>query len=268
MRLLPARRSVAVVLVAFLLAGCGSSDGDPDRSRDTLTAAQAVRTAAEASQQDSSRIELISTTSVGDQNIEVTGAGVQDPRAGMASFKVDIPNGGSVEMRLVDGTLYLALPGQPGFSRLDADDLAGTPLAAAAQPTEGLSALEDVDDVEELGEEQVREEPTTHYRGTIDAAAALKSAGGTERLEAAGVDPSTIEAAPVDVWIDGQQRVRRFEIRIDLPGSEATGGQTITTSIRIEQYDFGVDVNVEAPPADQVQDGGPLLDQLTGGAGG
>lgn len=267
MRLPPARRPVGVALVAVLLAGCGS-DGDADRSRETLPPAQAVRAAAEASQQVSSRIDLTSTTSIGGETIELTGTGVQDPAGGLASFRVDIPDGGSVETRLVEGTLYLALPEQPGFFRLDADDLAGTPLAAAAQPTDGLSALEDVEDVEEVGDEQVRGEPTTHYRGTIDAAAALKSAGGAEGLEAAGIDPSTLEAAPVDVWVDEQQRVRRFEIRLELSGGDATGGQAITTSSRIEQYDFGLDVDVQAPPADQVQDGGPLLDQLTGGAGG
>ena len=54
--------------------------------------------------------------------------------------------------------------------------------------------------------------------------------------------------APVDVWIGDDGLVRR--IRVEEGSSPAT----------IEFYDFGVDVAVQAPPTDQVQD----IDDLFG----
>jgi len=51
---------------------------------------------------------------------------------------------------------------------------------------------------------------------------------------------------PVDVWIDGDGLPRRFEIDIEIPGKGSVKES-------IDYTDFGADVSIDAPPADQVQ---------------
>lgn len=58
-------------------------------------------------------------------------------------------------------------------------------------------------------------------------------------------------AIPVDVWVDGQNLVRRVQLSVHLPG-----GAGAPASARFVQatdfYDFGVPVRVSAPPAAQI----------------
>lgn len=80
------------------------------------------------------------------------------------------------------------------------------------------------------GEEIVRHVPTVRYRLTVNCDEARISCSGT--------------TAPVDVWIDDDGLVRRIELDADeLPGT-------------IEFFDFGVEVEIEAPPAGEVQEVG------------
>jgi hypothetical protein len=56
---------------------------------------------------------------------------------------------------------------------------------------------------------------------------------------------------PVDVWIgkdDGL--VRRLQISYDLTES----GRSVSTQLTLDLSDWGTDVSVQAPPADQVFD--------------
>ena len=268
----PAARLVAGGAAVVLLAGCGGSSGSSSsESSDRLTPVAAVRAAAQTTADaGSSRFELTSTTQVAGQTVEVSGTGEYDPasRSGQATFT--LPGGaGTMEQRYLGDDLYLAVPGQPGFFKLSVADLVGTSLETASQPTGSLDALESAsDDVRETGEEEVRGAQTTRYEGTLDAGAALEQAGGAlGDLAEAGIDPETISAVPFEAWIDEEGRLRRFELVLELPASEATGGTPVTSTTRMELFDFGVEVAVEPPPADQVQDGAPLLEALRSQAG-
>jgi len=77
--------------------------------------------------------------------------------------------------------------------------------------------------VEKLGSEQIRSVDTTHYRAHL----------GKTRLET--------EPGVVDVWIDGQGLPRRIR---------ATHGSDFADVVDL--FDFGVPVDVEAPPANEV----------------
>ena len=65
---------------------------------------------------------------------------------------------------------------------------------------------------------------------------------------------------PVDVWIDGDGLLRK--LHMDMSVSEA--GQSVAMGVEMEMFDYGADVHVEAPPADQVSDMGSMLGGLTG----
>jgi hypothetical protein len=266
----PTLRRAGVALVALaLVAGCGSSS--PGAAPDRLTPVAAVQAAATTTAEaGSSRFSFQTVTEIGGQTVDVAGTGAFDPgtRQGAATFT--LPGGmGTLEQRFLGDDLYITAPGQSGFFRLSTSDVVGTPLEGTLSPTESLSALEAAsDDVEEVGTEEVRGEQTTRYRGTLDAQRALEQAGGALReLAEQRLDTAALEPLPFEAWIDDEGRLRRFVLTVDIPGSEATGGGPVSSTTTLELYDFGADVSVDAPPADQVQDGGPLLDALRGSRG-
>jgi hypothetical protein len=75
---------------------------------------------------------------------------------------------------------------------------------------------------------------------TLPAAAALK------RLADLGA-PSDY---PIDVWVDDQGYIRQYESSYD----ETLGGNTVSTTTKVELSDYGTQVDVSAPPADEVFD--------------
>lgn len=90
-------------------------------------------------------------------------------------------------------------------------------------PTRILETLEAAGAFEQVGSGQVRGVATTRYRGTV----------GSDRA---------------DVWVGGDGLVRRVTV--------SDGGET---SVTVELFDFGADVEVERPPADEVAELGDLL---------
>jgi hypothetical protein len=128
-------------------------------------------------------------------------------------------------------------------------------------PTQVLAFLKGAaDDVEAVGTENVRGTETTHYRATVDLRKAIEGADGI-------TDPETFErfleqiddeTVDVDVWIDDDGRARRMEygMAMQLP----QGAVEIESAM--DWFDFGTEVDVEPPPADQVTD----ISDLGGGA--
>lgn len=266
----PRCRRLVAAGALLAVAACGSSEGGSS-STDSLSPAAAVRAAATTTAEaGSSRFALSSTTEAAGQTVEVTGEGRYDPATRTGSAVLELPGGvGTMEQRFVGDDLYLTVPGQPGFFRLSLADLVGTSLENAADPTGSLQALEEVsDDVREAGEEQVRGTATTRYEGTIDGQQALDQLGGAVReLAEQGIDMDALGAVPFTAWVDDDGRLRRFTSSIELTATGEGETQDVTTTTTLELFDFGVEVAVEAPPADQVQDGAPLLDALRGTAG-
>ena len=110
----------------------------------------------------------------------------------------------------------------------------------------------------EVGHDKLRDVDTTHYHATIDLTKALDrvSADVAQRL---GIDPDQLgksfeqlrtqagsDELPMDVWVDANGRLRRMRMEM----GAASGG----VHIDMEMYDYGVDVSVQAPPADEVTD--------------
>jgi hypothetical protein len=62
----------------------------------------------------------------------------------------------------------------------------------------------------------------------------------------------------MDVWVDGDGRLRRLEYEMELSDVD---GARVAVGVTMELYDFGVEVDVVAPPADETTD----LFELLGG---
>jgi hypothetical protein len=166
-----------------------------------------------------------------------------------------------VLQRLVGPRLYLALPQQPKvFFALRTADLATTPVGGTVDPTAQLHALAAVTAAEVVGQEDVRGEKTTHYRGTYDVPRALRGARGIQQAalrSSLGVAASLAEA-PYDVYLDGSGLLRRLEQTVEVPSE----GRTMTVTTTLELFDFGIEVRVVAPPTTAQRDGAPLLAAL------
>ena len=128
-------------------------------------------------------------------------------------------------------------------------------------PTQQLEALKDVGSVEEVGQEKVRGVATTHYRAVVDFEKMAEQSGPeAEKAYEDMIEQMGTSEVPTDVWIDEQDRARKFEMDMtttvpvpaDPTADPAAGGATTEEEIRMlmvqEMYDFGVPVNVSPPP--------------------
>lgn len=270
MRLL-SRRAAGSAAALVLLTACGGSGGASSQAPE-LTPVAAVQSASAATAQaGSSKVELLSETSAGGQQVRITAKGAVDNAARTGLLTLELPSvagGGVIEQRILGDVVYMTLPQEPGvFYQLDLAALAGSSFGSSTDPTGGLKALEAVsDDVREVGQEKVRDADTTRYAGSYDLQAAAAALQGPARAQVEQLGQLTGQTSfPFEAWLDDQQRVRKFVQTVELPASEQTGGKPITTTTTLELFDFGTPVEVTAPPAEQVRDGGPLLEGLAGG---
>ncbi len=114
--------------------------------------------------------------------------------------------------------------------------------------------------IESVGTEEVRGVETSHYKATIDTSKLEKLVPASQRESLGGIDKTAQQAGlteiPVEIWIDGDQQVRKLSIDVDAkqPGLSAS----VKASLVVEVYDYGKALDLELPPADQVADAATL----------
>jgi hypothetical protein len=140
-----------------------------------------------------------------------------------------------------------------------------------ADPRQYLEYLATVSSgVKEAGTEKIGDVETTKYHAVVQFDKAL------DRVPDATLDDLNIDKQdlakeldamhglvgnemPVDVWIDGDGLLRRMKMDMTVAGA------TMSIEMNLDQY--GVDVHVEAPPADQVGTLDSLMDESSSGFG-
>lgn len=156
----------------------------------------------------------------------------------------------------------------------DGSSFAG--LVSMADPEIILALLEAAaGEVETVGEEEVRDEPATHLRATIDLAAAREQAPERQWSmidDIAGEGDARIDEVPVDVWVDEDGLLRRLTVEIDRditmgtgpPGAPSDAAGAIRW-LSYEAFDYGEAVEVEIPDGDDVVDASELTDRESAG---
>jgi len=158
-------------------------------------------------------------------------------------------------------TPWISMPAEEG--RGFAQD-----FSAGVNPYDATSFLDALSgtggEVTVVGAEQLRGVDTTRYHVNFDleALAALDPAAFTE-LQSSGVG---IGELPMDLWIDGSNRIHRYLMEIDGPeiGDLAPGESFDHMRVQFDFSDYGGRVTVEPPPADQVTDMSELEDLFGG----
>jgi hypothetical protein len=278
-------RPLLLTPLALLGAAC-AQEADPGalELRTGAAAVSALRAAPDAATEaGTARFEMVMEMAMLGETFEVTASGAFDAGGQMAltmdmGSVVDelaagtdetVPDGFSDPWEVVaDGdTIYMKVPmlgmmlGDVGWISMTPDDLGADASdlglgAGAFDPSKMLESLRGVGgEPQVVGEEAVRGVETTHYRVEIDLADALAAVPESEResVEASLEQLGDLSGAviPVDVWIDADDLPRRLQMDMTGAFGELTGedaGMTMT----MEVFDYGADVDIEVPPADEV----------------
>jgi hypothetical protein len=190
---------------------------------------------------------------------------------------------GKVHTVVAGGVLYLSLDALQGVDPSSSPDLAGKKWLkldpkvfggggqiGQSDPNGSLDALRGVKGgVKRVGSEKVRGTRTTRYRVSIDADQAVNNAPEDQRDEVRNtVGALGSKTIPADVWVDAKGRLRKVRLHV------AASSTTTKGSVSFEYFDLGTQVNVAAPPANEVVDfqdllgGNPSTTGPSGAAGG
>ncbi len=279
------RRLLVPLLVAMALlpGACGGDEVSP---------AQLLASTPDKTVEKQTSKVAVDVSSTGSPPLRFNGEGVFDYKAQRGRLRMDLSSlglpsgagGGKADVLMAGNVLYIKLP-------LDPAELGGRPwlkldLAAAAKqsgidleglkqqfqsndPTASLNALRGVSgDVKAVGTEDVRGAKTTHYTATVDLNKAAQQSPPEARASIEQLSKQLGTATfPMDAWIDGDGRLRRQRFSMDLskvtaPGV-APGTVTGVVTTTVELFDFGTEVDVSEPPADQVSDFMTVLQQAS-----
>ena len=121
-------------------------------------------------------------------------------------------------------------------------------------PTDLLDALYDANaEVEFIGNEMIRDTQTTHYRALLNIEDFAKDLSPEKRteLESEVGDLGAI-AFPIDIWIGEDGNVYRYSLVIDsgVAGSDLDEFESMTMTF--DMWDYGADIVIEPPPADDI----------------
>lgn len=281
-------------LTAGLLTGCagsGSGTGSASTTASTGTSASQAVAAAYTKTVQAGSAKLTMSVRVSGANVPsattVSGAGEVDFANQNTEMSMQLPNGmGQMQIRYVGGIAYAKLPdqfagmlgGDKAWISIDVNQVTqqqlGTTLSQlqsslSSNPADLLGFLRGAgQDVRELGPATVGGVSATHYAATIDLDKAV--AGQPAQVRAAAhraMEEIGTKDIPAQLWVDQQGRLRKLLMTMtsQLPtkASTAAGSAsppgTLTERIVTTLSDYGVAVDVVAPPPSQTQDVTSLL---------
>lgn len=277
----PARRLGAASLLTTLVltsASCGgdadttatdeSSSSETSQSPDDTSeetsgdleelAAEEFYPAVMAAMQEAESMGFSVTTTGGMVATEMTG--VMEYADDGIAMEASSTGAQGMEMVMLDKVLYvsgggLPLPDGKKWFKVDMSDpnsLFGQ-LGKATDPSLMFKAMEAPKEFELLGTEEVDGVETNHYNVVMDTA--TYAAALDLPAELANFLPKEIG---IEMWVDADNQPRKFHQELEMPSATAGGKPTQSTTDG-SYFDFGVDVDVAAPPAAEVADNIPGL---------
>jgi hypothetical protein len=271
-------RALALPLAALALLGA-SACGESGQATPQAAVVQAAHKTSEAG---SSRAFFeVTMTGLAPRPLTMTGEGIFDSRERTGRMTMDmsrLAEGtdqelGEAEMIVDEFVVYMRFPFlqalQPELTpwlKFDVRELGkeqGLDLGQFSQlnqndPSQALQYLRAAgEDVEEVGEEDVRGVETTHYRMTIDLRRVVEQAPEDRRDEVRAtidrlIEVSGVRTLPTEVWIDDEGFARRLKFAYE--DMHFAPGQNGDMTMTMELFDFGIEVDVQPPPPEEVTD--------------
>jgi hypothetical protein len=281
--------ALAVAVAAVVTAGCGGGSTSSALSLDPVAAAATKSQSAGAA-----RVRLsIAVSGPQGKTFRLRGTGAIDGPSSDLRFKLgsllgrvglpsaamtQLAHGSMREITLQEDGDYIIyvrlgsllssqLPGGQQWIKLDLSKLgksAGLDLSkllsgSQMQPGDLLSLLQtEGAKIHKVGPATVNGTATTHYRVVVDTRSRLKDLTTSPLL--AGV-AAQVPRIPEDVWIGKDGLVRRVRVSLNLPH----GATAVRTTMAMDLYDYGAQVDIAAPPSSQVFDATELAQQGLGG---
>src|SRR3954467_2032786 len=252
------RIAIASLVLAVVLAGCGSSSDGTEREAVNPLAKAVSATQAEST----ARMTFTTQGDVAGQSIKGDGSGIVQFKPPKAQLNLKMSAAGqdiSIDEVMDGTTMYMRLPkeamaGVPGgksWIKLDLDKASGGALSgamnASQDPASQLKLLTALAGAKEVGKEKVGGDQTTHYHGELDYKQVAKS-GPQDLRKAADLALKVMAdtTIPVDVWIDDKGRVRQQ--RLEFNTKEIAGSPAQKQTVTVGYSDFGVDASsIKAP---------------------
>ena len=169
---------------------------------------------------------------------------------------------GESEIEIPDGWMTMGRETMELFGVSCGPPVPGSALdSESCVPPNDLSGMTDfVLEAAIVGRESVRGVETIRVQSALDFKSLMEAALGDDSVEGfmdlvVAVMPSEI---PIELWVDDDFRVHRMKMDIT-PNLEALGeelgeeGDEVSTVIvEMHFYDFGADITIEAPPAEEI----------------
>jgi hypothetical protein len=260
--------ALLAALMACAIAACGG---------DAVALDPVAQAATKTGNAESMRIEMTMTMAspeFGSKPVTFTTRGIVARGRSAMTMRMPAVEGvelGQFEVRAIGSVMYMrmpflqvAAPQLKPWIKLDLNKLgkgigvdfdALMQLSNQTDPTKALEFLRATGKVQELGDATVRGVHTTHYKGVIDLeryAKQLEQKGGgkaaASSIRKVGQLTGTT-TMPVELWIDADSLVRRMAW--DQTVSAVAGQGPTTVKATMDLFEYGVDVTVVTPPADQ-----------------
>ena len=269
------------------LAACGggsTASGSPPSGSPTqvvTAAATATQSAGTARADMTFAADFSGLPDQASTKFRITATGAFDVGRKLASLDMDLsslPGGHHVKIFADGTTVYvntagLGLSGAKPWIRLDSTSASSGLTSLASSPFDGGQLLSKLSGVSAVGTETLHGVATTHYRGTLNLGTALSQLGGGTaaglgqlgQLGPALQNALAATSLPVDAWIDGHDRLRRYSMTMDMAPfmrtllqQFQTSGSTLPPnlkaliSIDFSLFDFGANLDLAPPPANEV----------------
>lgn len=193
------------------------------------------------------------------QTMEMDGAMDLSGDSPAMRINMAIPDLGSVEMLMVDGSMYMAMPGLTEEGKYI---VAPPELASDTEGLEDIDVSAQWDAWEEgaqsvvfLGTEDVDGTEMRRYQLTVDPDAvneAMESAAEDLGDDALATEGALTEPVVYDVWLDGDNLMRQMVMEIE------------GTTMEMTMDNWGEDPGIEAPAPEDITDMNDLGTGATG----
>jgi hypothetical protein len=259
---------VLVLIIGGVIAGSYLLDeGEPEPPSDPMAL---IASAPEAIEDAETAHMTMSMEMAGGEGGGGAGGGLPDEMSMSAEGDVDYTSGDAsiemsffgmtMEMRIVDETMYQRMPAMMRPSGIDEEwlglplEAAGAaglnPLGTAPNGADMVEMLRGISgELEELGSAEVNGVDAWGYRAMLDLTEALDEMSAEERIEAnisSGMLGSMgMDEVPIEVWITEDGLPVRMVMEME---EDALFAMTM----QIDFTDFGAPVSIEAPPAEEV----------------
>ena len=273
-------------LLALLLlpTACGSEDA--------LTLDPVANAATKTTDAGSARVAFTMAMNVNGKTTRFGGGGMFDFDGHRGVVTMDMSSllpvttgrDAKFEVRTIDRKIFMRMPaalgaaGVPGGKPWISVDLGKAldklglgnidPTNMQQDPTKTLELLRaSATSVKKTGNANIRGVPTTRYTAALDLHKSLEAGSNQLALNdeqraqlretMKQLETTTgLRTIPVDVFVDGEGLLRRMTMKMSVESGLIPFAMTQTTDF----YDFGLDVDVDAPPGSQVTDLSGLME--------